>query len=137
MRGRLMITAEMKLLTLVLLTLAAPLAYAQDTYREMSTDQAMELYAGITAGWFINQNCKFLSAEESGDLQKNWGTVMQELKKTWNADFFPLVENTSKDVAADKPYKKCGREAREAVLDAVRLSKEWAAEFTSQASSAQ
>lgn len=125
----------MRLMTPVLFVLAAPLVQAQDAYRDMSTDQALEVYSGITAGWFINQNCKLLSTEQAAELKTSWETVLQKLKLTWNPELFPMVEDASKDVAADKPYKKCGREAKDAVLDAVKLAKEWAAEIAGQVSS--
>jgi hypothetical protein len=76
----------MKLLALTVLVFGATVVQAQDTYREMSDDQTLEVYSGIVA---------------------------------------------------DNPYKKCGRDAKDAVRDALRLAGEWAAEIAGQVKSSQ
>ena len=50
--------------------------------------------------------------------------------KSWNPAYFPAEEQAAAEVAGEKPYSDCGRDARQAVSEAVQFAREWAAEIT-------
>ena len=103
---------------------------AQDAYRDMDTDTAMEIHAGITAGERIGKRCKLLTPDELSELDKNRWIIRAHLEKSWNPAHFPAEEKAAAEVAVEKPYYRCGRDAKEAVNEAVRFAREWAAEIT-------
>lgn len=102
-------------------------ASAQDAYRDMTLDTAMEIHAGITTGWLIAKRCKLLKPEELAELAKNRGTIRASL--TWNPGYFPAEGETAAEIASEKPYSGCGRDSKQAVNEAVRFASEWAAEI--------
>lgn len=124
------IQSHMKIPAAFVLLLCATAALAQDAYRDMDIDTAMEIHAGITAGGLIGKRCKLLTPEESSELDKNRGIIRAHLEKSWTAAYFPAEEKAAADIASEKPYSKCGRDAKEAVSEAVRFAREWAAEIT-------
>jgi hypothetical protein len=117
----------LKLIALLASLFSASTASAQDAYRDMKLDTAMEIHAGITAGWLIAKNCKLLEPAELAALEKNRGIIKASLG--WNAAYFPAEEETAAEIAREKPYSDCGPDARQAVSEAVRFAREWAAEI--------
>ena len=108
-------------------------ASAQDSYQDMTLDTAMEIHAGITAGWLIAKRCNLLAPEQLAELEKNRGIIKAKL--AWNAEYFPAEEQTAGEIANEKPYYACGRDAKQAVKEAVRFAREWAAEISANRSS--
>jgi hypothetical protein len=106
---------------------SATTASAQDAYRDMKLDTAMEIHAGITTGWLIAKRCKLLRPDELAELERNRGIIRASL--AWNAAYFPAEEETATEIASEKPYSGCGRDAKQAVSEAVRFAREWAAEI--------
>jgi hypothetical protein len=110
--------------------ISAATAWAQDSYRGMDLDTAMEMHSGITAGWLIGKRCKLFTPEELSELEKNRGVIKANLGKSWNPAYFPAEEQAAAEVAGEKPYSDCGRDAKQAVREAVQFAREWAAEIT-------
>ena len=119
-----------KTLTVIVFLMFGTAASAQDAYRDMDVDTTMEIHAGITTGRLIGERCKLLTPEALSELDKNRGIIRTYLEKSWNAAYFPAEEATAAEIASEKPYSKCGRDAKEAVSEAVRFAREWAAEIS-------
>lgn len=118
---------HLQVLTLIVSLFSATTAPAQDAYRDMKLDKAMEMHAGVTAGWLIAKRCKLLKPEELAELEKNRGIIRASL--AWNAAYFPAEEKTAAEIAGERPYSDCGDDAKEVVSEAVRFAREWAAEI--------
>jgi hypothetical protein len=119
----------MKISVVFVFLLSAMTASAQDSYRGMDLATAMEIHSGITAGWLIGRRCKLLTPEELSELEKNRGIIRANLEKSWNPAYFPAEEQAAAEVASEKPYSGCGRDAKQAVREAVQFAREWAAEI--------
>jgi len=61
---------HVKFLAVFVSLIFATSASAQDAYRDMTLDTAMEIHAGITAGWLIGKRCKLLKPDELSELDK-------------------------------------------------------------------
>jgi hypothetical protein len=120
----------MKISVVFVFLLSAMTASAQDSYRGMDLAAAMEIHSGITAGWLIGKRCKLLTPEELSELEKNRGIIRANLEKSWNPAYFPAEEEAAAEVASEKPYSDCGRDAKQAVSEAVQFAREWAAEIS-------
>ena len=118
---------QLKVFAFVVFLFSATNGSAQEAYRDMTLDTAMEIHAGITAGWLIAKRCKILKPEELAELEKNRGSIRSSL--AWNAAYFPSEEETAAEIASEKPYSGCGRDAKRAVSEAVQFAREWAAEI--------
>jgi hypothetical protein len=110
--------------------ISAATAWAQDSYQGMDLDTAMEMHSGITAGWLIGKRCKLFTPEELSELEKNRGVIKANLGRSWNPAYFPAEEQAAAEVAGEKPYSDCGRDAKQAVREAVQFARDWAAEIT-------
>jgi len=117
---------RLKMFAFLVSLFSATTASAQDAYRDMKLDTAMEIHAGITVGWLIAKRCKLLKPDELAELEKNREIIRASL--AWNAAYFPAEEETAAEIASEKPYSGCGRDAKQAVSEAVRFAREWAAE---------
>ena len=120
---------HLKFLAIFVSLISATSASAQDAYRDMTPDTAMEIHAGITTGWLIGKRCKLLKPDELSELEKNRGIIRANLEKSWDSAYFPVEERTAAEIASEKPYSGCGRDAKQAVGEAVRFAREWAAEI--------
>jgi hypothetical protein len=123
----------MKIRAFFVFLVSATAASAQDSYRAMNPGTAMEIHSGITAGWLIGKRCKLLAPEELSELEKNRGIIKASL--SWEAAYFPMEEEVAAEIASEKPYSKCGLEAKQAVSEALKFAREWAAEISTTPSS--
>ena len=84
-----------------------------------------EHYAGVSAGVEINRICSILSASETAKLESDLEAFTQALAGQIIPDFLAAARRTSKVIASEEPYKSCGVESRDAVIDAQELVAWW------------
>jgi len=97
--------------------------------KEITTEEIIEAYAGVSAGVEINRRCSILSVTETNSLEQAFNQLNKALEGKIDQEFLSMVRETSKKMADESPYNECGQKAHEAVTEAQEVVAYWLREL--------
>ena len=115
-----------KLLVFAILTLCPVAALPQ----ERAIGVALERFGVVAGGWWLNQKCKFLQAEEAAAFGRDVSVVNTSLATSINNPNLVLsIQTSGKKVAESEKYASCPSEAQDIVRYAASAASQWSTEI--------
>ncbi len=93
--------------------------------KHISSDELIEVYAGVAAGVEINKKCLILSEREGNELEQSFEQLHQAVSARLNSTFLSMVRQTSREIAEDEPYNACSLDAQQSVTEAQEVAAYW------------
>lgn len=109
-----------KLLAAVICSVSL-LASAQDR----GVGIALERFATIAGGWWLNQRCKTLTPEETSAFAQDLAVVNASLAATLDAPTVLRLQGSAKRGSEDPRYQSCSEEVREIVRYTASAVRAW------------
>ena len=103
----------MRKIVAIVLLVTTPLAGLS---QDRSVGIALERFATISGGWWLDQRCKILSAEEAASFARDLSVVNVALTTTLNDPATVLrLQGSARKGAEDPRYASCSDEVRDIV----------------------
>jgi hypothetical protein len=115
-----------KLLVSAVLAFVPMLAFPQDR----SLGVALERFGVVSGGWWLNQRCKFLAAEEAAAFGRDLAVVNTSLTTSVaNPNMVVSIQGSARMAAEAEKYASCSAEAQDIVKYSAAAAGQWSNEI--------
>ena len=117
----------MKYIQLILLFLTLSFSgIAPGEDEKAAIGNALDNFAKVTGGWWLNELCEILPEEVASEFEKNVALInlglAQDLK---NPSYLLHIQQSAKKVATTSPYSECGDTAKQIIIATFNMSASW------------
>ena len=91
---------------------------------------ALERYSVIAGGWWLNQKCKLLSQDKTGQFTSDVAVINTSLATTINnPNLVMSIQASGKKTSESEPYASCAKVSDEIVNYSSSAASQWANEI--------
>ncbi len=101
-------------------------ASAQTPSPEQLMASALDSYAKVAGGWYLNTQCKFLGNPLATEFEQNVATINIALAAEVNSPkILFMIQKAAKETSQSEKYAKCEKNSEDIVIRSVLFARNW------------